>query len=402
MKKKMLALLLCFAMVLSLAACGGNDAQGNDQSDVPAQADDQTDDVSQTDTRTDPAQDEQGSAPSDLAPAEQIVNSYYAYYYYPSEDFLMDYFFHFYDDVPGLGNVYYAGFALNQIVYSGTYEVVEESHDYACWASREEQDAAAEGAAAPAGTAPYTVNFYDFDGNLVDSCGFDGQNLYVDMTNISGIGAENNVFTLDTDPENSVLANEYANEQAPALLSLVSPDDETATLEILVNGKYNDMVIYFVNGTYAANDDLTEFTLTPASDADNGATVTKNDDGTYTYTSEDGTVVNMAEVGGVEITWTYQGDVEIPGAGLMEDGLICELNSDNTVVLYASAFGNRMDIDAGTYEIDMSTYSITIHFDTAGDVTTYTDEAGMHFDYANSTPPEPFTAMEVTLDMLAE
>lgn len=398
MKKKILAILLCLAMVLSLAACGGKDDQGGDQTGTPAQDD------TQSNTDTEPAGDEpaQDPAPSNLSPAEQIVNSYYAYYYYPSADFLMDYFFHFYDKVPGLGNVYYAGFALNQIVFSGTYEVVEESHDYACWASRDEQQAAGEGTAAPTGTAPYTVNFYDFDGNLVDSCGFDGQNLYVDMENISGIGAEHNVFTLDTDPENSVLANEYANEQAPALLSLVSPDDETATLDLLVNGKYNDMVIYFVNGTYAANDDLTEFTLTPASAADNGATVVKNDDGTYTYTSEDGTAVSMTEVGGVEIAWTYLGDVEIPGAGLMEDSLICELNSDNTVVLYASAFGNKMDIDAGTYEIDMTTYSITIHFDTAGDVTTYTDEAGMHFDYANATPPEPFTAMEVTLDMLAE
>lgn len=398
MKKKILAILLCLAMVLSLAACGGKDDQGGNQTDAPAQDD------AQTNTDTEPTGDEpaQEPVPSDLSPAEQIVNSYYSYYYYPSADFLMDYFFHFYDEVPGLGNVYYAGFALNQIVFSGTYEVVEESHDYNCWATREEQEASEEGATAPVGTAPYTVNFYDFDGNLVDSCGFDGQNLYVDMENISGIGAEHNVFTLETDPENSVLANEYANEQAPALLSLVSPDDETATLDLLVNGKYNDMVIYFVNGTYAANDDLTEFTLTPASAADNGATVVKNDDGTYTYTSEDGTAVSMTEVGGVEIAWTYLGDVEIPGAGLMEDGLICELNSDNTVVLYASAFGNRMDIDAGTYEIDMTTYSITIHFDTAGDVTTYTDEAGMHFDYANATPPEPFTAMEVTLDMLAE
>lgn len=398
MKKKILAILLCLAMVLSLAACGGKNDQDSNQPDAPAQ-----DDV-QANTDTEPVADEpaQEPAPSALSPVEQIVNSYYAYYYYPSADFLMDYFFHFYDEVPGLGNVYYAGFALNQIVYSGTYEVVEESHDYACWASRDEQQAAEEGAAAPTGTAPYTVNFYDFDGNLVDSCGFDGQNLYVDMENIGGIGGDQNVYTLDTDPENSVLANEYANEQAPALLSLVSPDDETATLELLVNGKYNDMVIYFVNGTYAASDDLTEFTLTPASAADNGATVTKNDDGTYTYTSEDGTEVSMTEVGGVEAVWIYQGDVEIPGAGLMENGLICELNSDNTVALYASAFGNRMDIDAGTYEIDMTTYSITIHFDAAGDVTTYTDEAGMHFDYANDAPPAPFEAMEVTLDMLAE
>lgn len=389
MKKKILALLLCLVMVLSLAACGnGGTSESSNPTETPAQSDD-------AGTTEEPNI-------TDKTPAEQIINSYYAYYYYPGPDFLMDYFFHFYDEVPGIGNVYYAGFALNQIVFSGTYELVEEPHDYACWATREEQQAAAEGATPPTGTAPYTVKFYDFDGNLVDSCGFDGQNLYMDMANISGVGAEHNVFILDTDPENSVLANEYANEQAPVLLSLVSPDDETATLELLVNGKYKDMVIFFVDGTYAANADMTEFTLTPTSTADNGATVTKNADGTYTYTSTDGTVVSMVEQGGVEISWTYMGDVDVPGAGVVEDGLICELNSDNTVVLYASAFGSRMDIDAGTYEIDMTTYSITIHFDSAGDVTTYTDEAGMHFDYVNDAPPEPFAAMELTLDMLAE
>lgn len=312
MKKKIFAFLLCLVMVFSLAACGGDDSQGGTQTDTPSQSgsqtetpsqsDSQTETPSQSDGQTDPAQDGQSQEPTsaDKTPTEQIVNSYYAYYYYPSTDFLMDYFFHFYDEVPGIGNVYYAGFAMNQIVYSGTYEVVEESHDYTCWATREEQEAAGEGASIPTGTAPYTVNFYDFDGNLVDSCGFDGQNLYVDMVNITGIGAENNVFTLDTDPENSPLANDYANEQAPALLSLVAPDDETATLELLVNGKYKDMVILFVEGTYAANDDMTEFTLTPASDADNGATVTKNDDGTYTYQSTDGTEVSLVEVSSEE------------------------------------------------------------------------------------------------------
>ena len=394
MKKKIFALLLCLVMVLSLAACGDG---GTSESSNPTGST-----QSENPTQSDNAGPSEGPATTDKTPAEQIVNSYYAYYYYPGPDFLMDYFFHFYDEVPGIGYVYYAGFAINQIVYSGTYEVVEEPHDYACWATREEQEAAEEGAAPPTGTAPYTVKFYDFDGNFVDSCGFDGQNLYMDMANISGIGADKNVFILDTDPENSVLANEYNNEQAPVLLSLISPDDETATLELLVNGKYKDMVIYFVDGSYAANSDMTEFTLTPTSTADNGATVTKNTDGTYTYKSTDGTEVSLVEVGGVEISWTYKGDVEVPGAGTVEDGLICELNSDNTVVLYASAFDTRMDIDAGTYEIDMTTYSITIHFDNAGDVTTYTDDAGMHFDYANDAPPEPFAAMAVTLNMFAE
>lgn len=161
MKRKLLALALCLVMALSLAACGGkNDTPPQDDQNTPPQTSNQDTQQTEIEPPSEPA-------PSDLSPAEQIVNSYYAYYYYPSPDFLMDYFFHFYDEVPGIGKVYYAGFALNQIVFSGTYEVVEESHDYACWADRDEFDAAGEGADVPTGTAPYTVNFYDFDGNLV-------------------------------------------------------------------------------------------------------------------------------------------------------------------------------------------------------------------------------------------
>jgi len=399
MKKKLLALVLCLSMVFTLAACGGKDDSSAGDQDAAPQTDAQ-DEQQPTDEQQPEEEQPAEPAPSDLSPAEQIVNSYYAYYYYPSEDFLMDYFFHFYDEVPGIGHVYYAGFALNQIVYSGTYDIVEEPHDYACWATREEQEAAEEGAAVPTGTAPYTVNFYDFDGNLVDSCGFDGQNLYVDMANISGVGAENNVFTLDTDPENSVLANEYANEQAPALVSLIDPNDETATLDLLINGRYKDMVIFAVDGTYAANDGLTEFTLTPNNEGDNGATVVKNEDGTYTYTSTDGTEVTMNAVSNVSTVYTFKGLVPVPGADSDGD-LIAELKSDNTVRLYASAFGSEMDLDAGTYAIDMTTYSITITFDHAGEITTYSDEAGMHFDYA-ATGLEVFGDVSSTLDMLAE
>lgn len=391
MKKKLFALVLCLCMVLSLAACGGDPqpSAGVNPSPTPSQS------VEQTGKPT----VEPSPTPSPLSPTEQIVNSYYAYYYYPG-DFLMDYFFHFYDEVPGIGKVFYAGFAINQIVYSGTYEVVEEPHEYACWPSREEQEAAAEDAAVPTGTAPYTVNFYDFDGNLMDSCGFDGQNLYVDMTNITGIGADHNVFTLDTDIENSVLANEYANEQAPALISLIDPNDETATLDLLINGRYKDMVIMAVDGTYAANDDLTEFTLTPNNAGDNGATVKKNEDGTYTYKSADGTEVTMNAVSTVTTVYTFKGKVTVPGAGV-EGDLIAELKSDSSVRLYASAFGMETELDAGTYAIDMTTYSITITFNNAGAITTYSNEAGMHFDYA-AKGLELFGDVESTLDMLAE
>ena len=56
--------------------------------------------------------------------APELANSYYAYGY--DVGFLMDCFFHFYDEIPGFGKIFYAAFCLNQIVYSGTYEVIAE------------------------------------------------------------------------------------------------------------------------------------------------------------------------------------------------------------------------------------------------------------------------------------
>ena len=133
--KKLIALLLCLAMALSLASFSAAE-----------------------------------SAVPDLA------NTYFSYGY--DVGFWMDYFFHFYDEIPGMGKVFYAGFAMNQIVFSGTYEVLAEPKDYACWPDRETQVAAGEGAEIPTGTAPYTIVFYDFDGNELDRCAMDETHIF--------------------------------------------------------------------------------------------------------------------------------------------------------------------------------------------------------------------------------
>ena len=58
------------------------------------------------------------------------------------------------------------------------------------------------------------------------------------------------------------------------LLSLICPDDDTATLELKVNGKYDDLVVTYVEGTFAMSEDQTVITLTPNDESDDGATVT--------------------------------------------------------------------------------------------------------------------------------
>ncbi|MBR1584911.1 MAG: hypothetical protein IJ662_05165 [Clostridia bacterium] len=328
-----------------------------------------------------------------------IADTYYAYGY--DVGFWMDYFFHFYGEVPGLGRVFYAGYALNQIVYTGTYEIVAEEREYTCWPDRATQTAAAEGTEAPTGTAPYTVIFYDFDGQEIDRCGMDETHLYNDMKTLTGVGGDNAIYSLDTDPENSAFANEYKSEQAVVVLSLVNPEDDTATLELKVNGKYDDLVVLYVEGTYAMNEDQTVITLTPDDDSDPGATLTLNEDGTYAYVSTDGDEVTLAVVKEAEVAYQLKGSIPVPGMDGVNADLICDLFDDNTAVIYADFMGNRMDIDQGTYEIDMTTYSFVLHFATAGDLTTEGYAADMALNY-KADSVDPFGAIEQTLAFVTE
>ena len=328
-----------------------------------------------------------------------LANTYFAYGY--DVGFWMDYFFHFYDEVPGFGKVFYAGYALNQIVYTGTYEVVAEEKGYACWPDRASAAAAEEGAEIPTGTAPYTVIFYDFDGNEIDRCAMDETHIYNDMETLTGIGGGNAVYNLDTDPENSAFANEYKGEQAVSILSLINPEDETATLDLKVNGKYDDLVVMYVEGTFAMNEDQTEIVLTPNDESDAGATVTKNEDGTYTYVSTDGDEVTLTVVKEAEVAYALKGQIPVPGMDGVNADMICELYDDGTALIYADFMGNRMDIDKGTYEIDMTTYSFVLHLETAGDLTTEGYAADMVLNY-KAEDVQPFGAIEQTLAFVTE
>ncbi len=389
--KKGLAIVLSLILCISLlAGCGGGGEDESEQTTGSAET------VSES-TEAGGAAEDPGAS---LSPAEKIAGSYYSYAY-DVDTMYMTYFFHFYNEIPGVGNLYYAGFAMNQITFSGKYEVVEQETEYACWPDRAAAESAGEGATPPTGTAPYTVNFYDMDGNLVDSCGFDGDNLYMDMEAISGVGGEDAIYVRDTDPENSKMAETYQAEVAAPLLSLVSPDDETSTLKLLVNGKYEDTVVMFVEGTYSMTEDQSEITLTPST-GDPAVTVTKNEDGSYTYKGADGTEVTLTPVSaGKAISFTYKGQVPVPGMEDTMGDLICELYDDNTARLYASAFGTEFDIDAATYEIDMTAYTITFHFEKGGDVTTYATDTSMAFDYA-ATGIETFGDISQTLTMVNE
>lgn len=135
---------------------------------------------------------------------------------------------------------------MNQINFAGTYDVVEENYDYSCYANREDQTADKK----TEGTAPYTVYFYDWDGNELDKCGYDGDNLYSNLTAITGVGGENVILAHDTDVANSKYADTYVAEAGQIYASYVSEEDETSTVALYHNGRYLDMVNMMVEGNW--------------------------------------------------------------------------------------------------------------------------------------------------------
>ena len=60
-----------------------------------------------------------------------------------------------------------------------------------------------------------------------------------------------------------------------------------------------------------------------------------------------------------------------------------------------------MDVDKGTYEIDMATYSFILHLENAGDLTTEGYAADMVLNY-KIAEAAPFGAIEQTLKFVTE
>ena len=147
-----------------------------------------------------------------------------------------------------LGAVYYAGFANNQASFAGTYTVEKKDKAYAVYPDRE---AKSDGKTKPTeGTAPYTITFFDWDGKVVDSCGFDGKAMYNDMKKLTTATGANVVYSYDKGGKTSKSVLAYEGEVGVAYLDFINPYDETATLTLFHNGTYLDMMNMMVEGTW--------------------------------------------------------------------------------------------------------------------------------------------------------
>ena len=161
--RKLAALLLALCMVLALAACG-------EAAEQPTEAPQET----PAETPAESAAPSEEPRPTD--PLEMLTSGYYCYKFTEAGYGDFGFFFHFYEEDPVLGSVFYAGLSNNRQNFAGTYTVEEADFAYACYPDRA---SATDDAVAPTeGTAPYTITFYSWDGEELGKCGFDGDYFY--------------------------------------------------------------------------------------------------------------------------------------------------------------------------------------------------------------------------------
>lgn len=376
--RKSLALMTSAVLsVAMLAGCGQDNATGGNAESIVTQSSEENSEAAGAETVVDEVE------PS-TDPMGMITEGYYSYTYPVEGMDDMCAFFHFYEEQPVLGSVFYAGYAWNQITYVGTYTVEEKESSYACVANREDQSA--EPRKLTEGTAPYTVTFYGFDGTELGSCGFDGEILYNDSA-IAGTGAEDCMFYHDVDPESAYMST-YEGEAGVAYLDFVA-EDPTSTLTLFHNGRYMDMVGMIIEGawTMAEGTDGYEYTLTPDSASDTPAVVmVAADEQTCTYTPDGGEAVPMTNTrtAGPAARMLLQGETPIPGQEVKAD-VLGSLFEDGTVKLMVSAFGTEMDLDAGTWTMGEDGYTITFQFDNAGELVSGLGEAGAMLRYVGTS-----------------
>lgn len=295
-------------------------------------------------------------------------------------------FYHFYPDNLGIGAVFYAGYAWNQITFSGTWTVAEEPCDYEAIPERDADPIT--------GTAPYTITLYSWDGEELDKLAYDGEHVYniSEKTNCDPMtGGGKYVLNKADDAALEAYADTFDGELGIAYMNFVAPEDDSCTLQLNTNGTYEDLMVMFVEGTWA-KDESGAIALTPASEMDDGATVTAQEDGSWLYVSTSGDEMVVNEVKEAAVAYTFAGT--FPFNGVDADLVIAALD-DGTCTATVAAFGMEMGIDAGTYTFaDPAIF--TFNFEGAGEIVSeFGGDTGVQVTYTNPAV-EAIGGMEVT------
>lgn len=361
--KKYLAILLALVLCISmLAACTPQPTEPAGTTPKPTEP-----------QPTEPQPTEpQPTEPAD--PIEALPGSIYYYGYAVEGIGNMIQFYHFYPDDLGIGAVFYAGYAWNQVYFSGTYTVAEEPIEYTVSVDRDGNT--------ETGTAPYTITLYGWDGAELDKIGYDGEHVYNIAVNVnSDPMAGGGVVKQDKATAEVIEANPdtFAGEKGIPYMNFVNPEDASATLQLNTNGTYSDLVFFAVDGKWAKTAEG-EYTLTPADPTNDGAVVKLQEDGSYKYTSTSGSEVVLQEVKEAAVSYTFAG--KTPFRDTEADVVITCLD-DGTCTVTIAAFGMQMPIDQGTWSADAA-FTFTFQFESAGQIVSeYGGETGVQVTYAN-------------------
>ena len=329
------------------------------------------------------------------AEAPSIANQYYAYSFYADGYGDYTFYFHFYEEDPVLGSVFYAGLSNNRIPFAGLYTMEETPYEYACYPDR---DTMVNNGEIIKGTAPYTIHFLDWQGEEFDTCGWDGEILYNDCKTIAGAGSAEMFYHLDDEHK---YQDAYDGETGVAYLNFVAVDDPTCTVSLGHNKTYTDMMVYFIDGSWAIADGengAKVYTLTPFDDTEDTVTLTvAADQKTAVYTNADGEeteMVNAAQEGPKQL---YGGEAAFTVAAYGADATITlAMFDDETCTITAALFGNSAVIDQGTYTMNAD-HSVTFTLENAGEVVAPLDMSvmGVVLHYENAETP--IGAVDVSL-----
>ena len=349
--RKLAALLLALCLVFALAACGGEPAA--EESAAPSEEPEASPEAT--------PEAGESAAPVPSTPLEMLTSGYYCYTFTEPGYGDFGFVFHFYEEDPVLGAVFYAGLSNNRQNFAGTYTVEEAEYNYACYANRTEQTA--DGVEPTEGTAPYTITFFDWNGEQIGQCGFDGEHLYNDMDEGSVIYSTGGApVVYDYSDGTDDFAELCAGELGVSFMDFVAVDENTSTLSISHNKTYTDLVGAMIEGswTVAANDaGGYDFTLTPDDEGDTGAVLSTSADGvTATYTPAGGEPIEMVNTAttGPEAVYTFTGTGTLSAYGIDADMTII-LFDDVSCSFSASVQGSSMELDSGTYVLDGHTFS---------------------------------------------
>ncbi len=370
MKKKMISLFMGAALCLSLLMGCGKD--GTSDSSPEGNSDSVSESTSESEGEA--SNEEAGNQEAaSTDPLEMITQGYYTYYFdADGMDFVA--YFHFYEEQPVLGSVFYAGFANNGITIVGTYTVEEAEITYNCAPGRSEDMVS--------GTAPYTVTFYDFQGSELGKCGFDGNVLYNDSAvSNEGLGVANVFFNHDTDAASPYQAV-YEDEVGVPYLDFVA-EEPTSTLTLYHNAAYMDMMGMMIEGTWSMEESAEGYvyTLKPDSDTDTGAVVVvAADESTAVYTPDGGEAVELYNTAslGPKAVYSLSGISPLEGVGDVE--ISGTLYDDGSVEVYASIYGASSELDKGTWTRN-DDGTVSLEMEHAGAMTSVVAEGGMTLRY---------------------